>query len=43
MQIAIFFKIKVLEMNLSNVLMSVLEILEFAKAADCYSTVSIAY
>ena len=34
---------KVLQMILSNVLMSPLEILELVKVADCYPIVSIAY
>ena len=38
-----FSEMKVLQMILSNVLMSPLEILELVKVADCYSIVSIAY
>ena len=38
-----FFKMKVLQMTLPNVLMSPLEILELVKVADCYPNVSIAY
>ena len=43
MQMTFFFKMKVLQMTLPNVLMSPLEILELVKVADCYPNVSIAY
>ena len=44
MQMTFFFsKMKVLQITLPNVLMSLLEILELVKATNCYQNVSIAY
>ncbi|KAH1064764.1 hypothetical protein J1N35_029751, partial [Gossypium stocksii] len=39
----LFSKLKVLQFTLPNELMSATKILEFAKSADCYLNVSIAY